>query len=307
MDQMILTRGNQGWSIEEHLALMKQANISRSILSITSPGTYLKPGDLELCGKITRETNEELAHICEKEPDHFSFFASLPLPDVEGSLTEIDYALDHLGAKGFAILTNANGVYLGEPVLDDVFLKLSQRKATVLIHPTTCRLCSETEGEKAIESCPLPQYPRPMLEFFFDTARTVSHLILSRTVERCPGITFIIPHCGSVLPSIVERITSYSARIYKNNSISTDRVRHLFKTRFYFDLAGFPFPDQIHGIMRFTDSSRLLYGTDYPFLPAEAVVESANRNDDEVAKMFGVDEQVDIYSRNACSLLGFQE
>src|SRR5688572_12928035 len=180
MDQMILTRGNQGWSIEEHLALMKQANISRSILSITSPGTYLKPGDLELCGKITRETNEELAHICEKEPDHFSFFASLPLPDVEGSLTEIDYALDHLGAKGFAILTNANGVYLGEPVLDDVFLKLSQRKATVLIHPTTCRLCSETEGEKAIESCPLPQYPRPMLEFFFDTARTVSHLILSR-------------------------------------------------------------------------------------------------------------------------------
>lgn len=288
---------------------MDRAHISKSILSITSPGTYLAPGDKSLCRKITRETNTELADISATHPRRFSFFASLPLPDAEGSIDEIDYALDHLGAKGFAILTNVNGIYLGEPVLEDVFKKLNERSATVMIHPTTCQLCHSTSPEagqeiRSHEAVPLPQYPRPMLEFFFDTARAVVHLILSKTVERYPNITFIVPHCGSVLPPIVERFTSYSTRVYGNNSISSDQVRHLFKTRFYFDLAGFPFPDQVHGMLRFTDTSRLLYGTDFPFLPADAVVESASRNDQEMGVLFGEDIRERIYMDNACALLG---
>lgn len=287
---------------------MDRAHISKSIISITSPGTYLSPGDKDLCRKITRETNIELAEIVSAHPDRFEFFASLPLPDVEGSIEEIDYALDNLGAKGFLILTNANGIYLGEPLLDRVFEKLNERKAVVMLHPTTCQLCIGSEDKnkqvRSQEAVPLGQYPRPMLEFFFDTARAVTHLILSKTVQRNPNITFIVPHCGSVLPPIIERFTSYSTHVYGNDAISSDDVRHLFKTRFYFDLAGFPFPDQIHGLLRFTDSSRLLYGTDFPFLPADSVVRSAEKNDEEVRKLFGPEIQKDIYSENARGLLG---
>lgn len=290
---------------------MGRAHILHSILSITSPGTYLAPGNTQLCRKITRETNTELATICAAHTDRFSFFASLPLPDVEGSIQEIDHALDVLGAKGFSLLTNANGVYLGEAALDDVFQKLNERSAVIMIHPTTCRLCSSTGPQPnheahSEEAVPLPQYPRPMLEFFFDTARAVSHLILSKTVERNPNITFIVPHCGSVLPSIIERFTSYSTLIYGNSAISSDDVRRMFKTRFFFDLAGFPFPDQIHGLLRFTDASRLLYGTDYPFLPAEAVVELVQRNDREIEALFGFEAQRCIYSDNARKLLAIE-
>ncbi len=290
------------------MSLMDRAHILKSILSITSPGTYLSPGDTSLCRKITRETNSELANISALHRDRFGFFASLPLPDVEGSIAEIDYALDQLGAKGFATLTNTNGVYLGEPSLDGVFEKLNEGKAVVMIHPTTCQLCPSTHLQAAqqvrsMEVVPLPQYPRPVLEFFFDTARAVTHLILSKTVERNPDITFNVPHCGSVLPSVSERFTSYSTRVYGSNSISSDDVRRMFKTRFYFDLAGFPFPDQIHGILRFTDVSHLLYGTDFPFLPGDAVVDSAQRNDEEVQALFGAVGQRYIFSGNARILL----
>ncbi|KAF4635622.1 hypothetical protein G7Y89_g2476 [Cudoniella acicularis] len=233
-----------------------------------------------------------------------------PLPDVEGSIGEIDYALDHLDAKGFAVLTNANGIYLGEPLLDKVFEKLNKRKAVVMLHPTIRQICIGSEDRnqqvRSQEAVPLLQYPQPILEFFFDTARAVTHLILSKTVERNPDITFIVRHCGSVLPSIIERFTSYSTHVYGNNAISSDDVRHLFKTRFYFDLAGFPFPDQIHGLLRFTDSSRLLYGTDFPFLPAGAVVRAADRNDEEVGKLFGLEIQKHIYSKNARVLLSLE-
>lgn len=85
---------------------MNKLGIKRSILSITSPGTHLKVNDFELAKQITRETNDEIAQICRKCPDRFGWFASLPLPDVEGSLEELDHALK-LGASGFALMSNA--------------------------------------------------------------------------------------------------------------------------------------------------------------------------------------------------------
>jgi predicted TIM-barrel fold metal-dependent hydrolase len=286
---------------------MDRTNISKSVLSISSPSTHLNAKDDLLARKITRETNTELAQISASHPDRFAFFASLPLPDVEGSLEEIDFSLDKLNAKGFAILTNANGTYLGDGRLEKVFAKLNERRATVFIHPTTCRMhfdCASSGTTEMREAVPLLQYPTPMMEFFFDTARAVINLLLSGTVMNHPNITFIIPHCGSVLPSIVERFTSYVPHILGTDiAITSDDVKALFKTRFFFDLAGYPFPDQIHGLLRFTDPSRLLYGTDFPFFNAEKLGKLAEKNDREIEKMFDSEIQKQIYSGNALKLL----
>ena len=65
---------------------MDHLNISKSLLRISSPGTHLIKCDTELARKITREANTEVQQVCAKHPDRFAFFASLPLPDVEGSL-----------------------------------------------------------------------------------------------------------------------------------------------------------------------------------------------------------------------------
>lgn len=287
---------------------MRRANITKSVLSITSPGTFLKPGDTTLCRKITRDTNEALAAMVESHPSKFAFWASLPLPDVPGSLDEIDRALDHLGAKGFALLTNANGVYLGDASLDPVFEKLNQRQAVVMIHPTTCHLCPGNNAKLATEhraepALPLPQHPRPMMEFFFETARAFTQLILSGTIQRSPDITFIIPHCGAVLPTMIERITSYSARVYGNAGTSSDDIRRMFREQVYFDLAGFPFPDQIHGLLRWTNPSRLLYGTDFPFLPADTLVHVGRENDGHIQELFSAEQQRLVYTGNALRLL----
>lgn len=278
---------------------MQKLGISKSILSITSPGTHLLPGDDAMARRITRETNEEVAQICRAHPDKFGFFASLPLPDVEGSIEEIDSALDNLGAAGFALMSNVHGHYLGDALLDKVFAKLNERKAIVFIHPTSC--CSH---ESVGAGRPLSQYPAPMLEYFFDTARTVANLILTGTVDRYPDITYLISHCGGALPPLVERFASFSSIILRGDgAVTSDQVKELFKSRFYFDLAGFPFPDQIHGLLRLTDTSRLLYGSDFPYTPAVALGGMASRMDQGLAELFGEDVIRDIYSGNAKKLL----
>ncbi len=213
---------------------MEKLRISKSILSISTPGTHLVPGDHALARKFTRETNEEVAKTCAEHPDHFAFFASLPLPDVEGSIEEIDYALDHLGALGFALMTNAHGHYLGDASLDPVFKKLNERGAVVFMHPSNC--CAEVP----YAAKPLDQYPAPMLEFYFDTTRAVANLILSGTVERYTNITFIGAHCGAALAPLLERVSEFPPIVSPKSNLNASRIKELIKTRFYFDLAGSP-------------------------------------------------------------------
>ena len=61
--------------------------------------------------------------------------------------------------------------------------ELDRRGAIAFLHPTSCA------GHEALAL----GYPRPMIEFLFDTARTVVDLILSGTARRYPGIRFIVP------------------------------------------------------------------------------------------------------------------
>jgi 6-methylsalicylate decarboxylase len=277
---------------------MDKLGVSKSILSITSPGTHLKHTDHKLGCQVTRETNTEIAAICSKYPQRFGFFASLPLPDVEGSIAEIDYAYDKLGAHGVALMTNAHGVYLGDSSLDPVFAKLNERKAIVFMHPTTCHASSNPTAEK-----PLNQYPSPMLEFFFDTTRAVTNLLLSGTVQRYPNITFLVSHCGASLPPLIERFTNFAAVIGQTGRLNSTQVKELFRTRFYFDLAGFPFPDLIHGFLKVADASRLLYGSDYPYTPAKNVEALGSIMDKGLREMFDEAKVKDIYSGHAKRLL----
>lgn len=278
---------------------MDRAHIERAILSVSSPGTHLCHGDDALARKITREANIDVFELCKQHPTRLGFFASLPLPDVEGCLEEIDFALDHLGAVGFVVMSNAHGYYLGNDIFQPVFEKLDARKAILFIHPTQCHLIGQPGMDK-----PLNDYPAPMLEFIFDTTRTVCDLILKGTVTRFPHVSFIISHGGAAIPAVMERVVNFGSRILQQeHGLDLQQVKHIFSKQFYFDLAGFPFPDQIHGLLRVADHDRLLYGSDFPYTPGPTVEDSGRRLDLELSKMFDYYTIQKIYSDNARDLL----
>lgn len=277
---------------------MKRLNITKSILSITSPGTHLTPNKDHHAASKTRQTNEELSAICTAHPSHFAFFASLPLPAIQESISEIDYALDNLGAVGFAIISNANGIYPGDDALDPVFEKLNARRAIVFIHPTTCNVFVAEGQVRPMK--PLAQYPRPMMEFMFDETRAVANLLLSGTVSKYSNITFIMSHCGCALPSLVDRIGAFATLGGGENR--SNEFRKLLRERFFFDLAGFPFPDHIHGLLRTLGDAgeqRLVYGSDYPFTPSTIVVDAANQMDKGCEQLFDAEQKGAVYSGNA--------
>ncbi|MGC9496492.1 amidohydrolase family protein [Streptomyces sp. WG7] len=246
------------WSAEAHLALMDRNGIRTSILSVSSPGVHF--GDDTAARGLAREVNEDAARTAAEHPGRFGFFASLPLPDVDGALAEITHAFDELGADGVVLETNTHGVYLGDARLEPVFAELGRRRAVVFLHPTS-PVCWERSALGR---------PRPMVEFVFDTARTVTDLLMAGTLERHPGLEVIVPHCGGALPALADRINGFMKLFLPSGEDGApDAVRQL--RRLHYDMAGPAFPRQVPALLGLVEPDRLLYGSDYCWTPAHAV------------------------------------
>ncbi|MEU5247270.1 amidohydrolase family protein [Streptomyces asoensis] len=117
------------WSVRDHLDLMDRSGIETAMLSLSSPGVHF--GDDTAARLLARRVNTYTAEVARDHPGRFGNFASLPLPDLDGALEEIAFALDELGADRVALLTHTHGVYLGDARRAPVFAELDRRGAVV--------------------------------------------------------------------------------------------------------------------------------------------------------------------------------
>ncbi|MGW6278830.1 amidohydrolase family protein [Kribbella sp. NPDC055071] len=183
------------WSVQQHLEAMDESGIDTALLSVSSPGVHF--GDDFRAQVLARQVNEAAAGLGRDHPGRFGFFASLPLPDVEGALVELAYAYDVLHADGVVLLSNAGGRYPGEPSWEPLWRALNDRSATVLLHPTSPPQWRQVALDR----------PRRVIEFPFETARAVTDLALTGILARHPDIHFVIVD-GELLPSLSDRINA---------------------------------------------------------------------------------------------------
>ena len=240
------------WSEEEHLSDMDKLNITYSVISISSP--HLNFGDDIEAAEVARASNEYGCNFASRYPDRIGVLASLPLPNVEKTLEEISHINTNNFIKGFAIPTNTCGIYLGDERLDSVFEELDRINAVVAIHPTSPSSVPENVNKNL---------PLPIMEFFFDTTRAVTNMILNNTFIKYPNIKFIIPHAGAFIPILSDRLASFS------HIFSNDKDLDIFSqlSNLYYDLSGFSLPKQYDVLKKIVSCENILYGSDGPFTP----------------------------------------
>lgn len=139
-----------------------------------------------------------------------------------------------------------------------------------------------------------------MLEFMFDTTRSVTDLVAAGVHERFPTIAFIVPHAGAALPALVARIdmmTRMLARDGKQIPRLRDAMRHL-----HFDLAGAPLPDLLPSLLAIADERHIHYGSDYPFTPLAACRSLLTAL--EETKILSEDQRHAMFSDNTLALFG---
>ncbi len=239
------------WTPQVSLEDMDAAGIATAFTSITAPGLAFIPRERLLT--VNRECNDFGARMSADHRERFGLFASLPLPNVDDSLREIEYALDALKADGIGLLTSYGDRWLGDPAFAPIMDELNRRRAVVYVHPTVADCCRNL----------LPGIADWVLEFPVDTTRAIASLLFGGTLTRCPDIRFIFAHVGGILPLVVEHLVRAANVDPKLAAMAPHGVRAHLRTLHY-DTALRMHPVGMSSALQFVDASQLLLGTDAP-------------------------------------------
>jgi 6-methylsalicylate decarboxylase len=275
-------------SPEAAIEMMDANGIDYAIPSVSMPGVQFCEPQRAKC--LARRLNEHAVEQRERWTKRFGGgFAIVPMKNPKDAIEEIDYALSVLKLEGVCLFTNYDGVYLGDPSFDPVLEALNAHGAVVLVHPTI---------HPSSKGIPL-KYPAFMLEYPFDTTRMAANLIFTAALDRFPSIKFILAHGGGTLPYLFWRIAS--SPVVDAGLPQWPRQKFEdYMRRFWYDNAIACEPATTTAIKTVAGVDRLLFGSDWPFIPAgliadEVKVHNASSTHTDV-------ERVAIDNRNALKL-----
>jgi 6-methylsalicylate decarboxylase len=242
-----------GWTPQRSIEDMDKAGIATSITSPTTPQVgFLAAPD---AARVARESNEYAKKLMADHPGRFGVFAMLPMPYIDESLKEIEYAFDTLNVDGIGMMTSYGDKWLGYPQFAPVFEELNRRKATVYTHPTSANCCVNL----------VQGLSDATVELGADTTRTIANLIFSGAAQRYGDISFIFSHGGGVLTAVAERleIQMVTTPPYKDK-FTRETVDGQLR-RFYYDTAQVSNAVTIGALAKLVPVSQIVFGTDYPY------------------------------------------
>jgi 6-methylsalicylate decarboxylase len=252
--------GRSSWKLEEDLDDMDKGGTATAILSMV--GTLWVGPQLAI-RKVVREGNEFAAKLGQDHKGRFGSFATIYPPDTDGSLKEIEYALDTLKADGIALRSNYRDKWLGDDSFNPLYDELNRRKTVVYVHPIEGACCNNL----------VPNVGGFVIEYGADTTRTMANLILSGSTTKYPDISWVFSHGGGVMPYLIERFLSGSSAelvpgiLTKgvDNKIAgkvPGGVLHELQ-KMYYEIAQASNPVALRALRTVVPVTQILFGTDY--------------------------------------------
>jgi predicted TIM-barrel fold metal-dependent hydrolase len=247
------------WSREDALSFLDEAEIDVAVTSISTPGVHM--GDDAKARALARRCNELSADLVRTRPDRFGSFACLPLPDLDGSFSELSYALDVLKLDGVVLFSNARGIYLGDSRFDELFNELERRRTVVFVHPNA-------SPDPTAHALGLPD---SLIDFTADTTRAVAKLHYSGTFARTPNVKYIFSHAGGTIPYLATRFGIVDEMAIIPGQAGRGSAADAFR-RLYWDTA-LSWRDPVLQMLRsVVGIDRVLYGSDFPYLRRDLAI-----------------------------------
>jgi uncharacterized protein len=282
------------------------------ILTISNPPIE-SIGAPPLSTELAKLGNDILAELCVKHPDRFiGFSASLPMNDPEGTLNEIDRAINQLGALGVQIYTHVNGYPLDHPMFEPFWQKMSQIDKPVWVHPARGPGMPDyqTEDHSKYEIW-------WTFGWSYETAAFMARVVFSGILERYPNLRILTHHGGSIVPHLAGRIGpgmenlgnrtpgAEGDELVKLRETMPKKPIEYFKM-FYGDTALFGAGNAMRCAMEFLSLDHMMFGSDMPFDPERgtAYIRWTMENIGELG--LNQIQLEDLYENNARRILGIK-
>jgi predicted TIM-barrel fold metal-dependent hydrolase len=245
----------RGWRLAKTLEAMDQGGVATAIISISS-GLNLPGLNAEQTRSMTRMCNDYAVQATKDHPDRLGFFAFMPLPDIDATLKEIEYALDVLKADGIGLNTSYADKWLGDAAFKPVMEELNRRKAVVFVHPNLPQCCG---GLMSYVPASVTEYPQ-------DTNRTVMSLLFSGTLSRTQDIRWIFCHAGAAIPTLAGRAASLIKNLYPDTAKILPNGIDYELRRLYYETANAAYGPNMAALLKYVPLSQVMFGTDYPYV-----------------------------------------
>jgi len=249
----------QSWTVARAIEELDRNGVATGIASAGSATPVDK----------ARGFNEFAARLGSDHKGRFGLFATLPLPEIDTSLKEIEYAFDVLKADGIGLVTSYGDLWLGDPKLRPVMAELNRRKAAVYVHPADAPCCVNM-------SYWTPPVVGSWIEWPMHTARTILSLMLNKVMLDLPDIRFIFAHDGGTMPMLIGRLAGFTQI---TRADFREKFRDIFPNgveaeyrKLHFDIAQGTYPVNMAAMRSLVPDSHILFGSDYPYFSIATAV-----------------------------------
>lgn len=275
--------------LEHRLELMDDAGVDIQVLSVSAPNMFRFPEDIRI--PLTRDLNDEFSELAGGSNGRLRAFVSLPLPNVDAALEELDRALALPHVSGVAVCSNIDGINLDDERFSPLWEELSRRGTTLFCHPTVA-CCTEGLREYAMSLA---------MGFMADTMFAVGRLAYAGTFERYSGIRWIFTHLGGTIPFVLPRYDNYY-RQFPENREHIDRPPSEMIREQYYDTCTMHAPALKCSLETF-GPEQLVFGSDYPHVPG-----GIDRFVDILNSVGMSEEELEMVGRrNALDLIGVED
>jgi predicted TIM-barrel fold metal-dependent hydrolase len=245
----------QRWKQEAGLEQMDRGGVATAILSLPT-GLNLPHLNTEEAQRLTREVNDYALKLSSDHPGRYGLFAFMPMPNVDATLKEIEYALDTMKADGIGLNTSYGNKWLGDPAFTPVMEELNRRKAIVYVHPLAPDCCNTL----------MSYVPASFTEYPQDTNRTVMSLLFSGTFTKTRDVRWIFSHAGAAVPLLAGRVNSLSKIQLRNTAEKLPDGIDFELKRLNFETANAAYVPNMAALLKFVPSSQVMFGSDYPYV-----------------------------------------
>lgn len=255
--------------LDEQLRAADDHGIDAVVCSAVIAGEVLHL-DADEAADVLIEANAAIARAQRDRPDRFVGLAMLPMQDSQAAIEVLDRAVDD-GLSGVCMLASIDGQPLATEATLPIFERIEKHGVPVLLHPAIRSNTSHQDlGGRAEIG----------LGWMYHTALAATQLVVSGTLDACPGLTVLHHHLGGVLPYVLGRLDRLP--------VAERRVLPYLRKNFYVDTVSAT-PAALSLAIETYGVDRILFATDYPMYPIEAGVRFVRENagDGNAVKIFG--------------------
>lgn len=281
------------YDIEASLRHMEECGVDMTLLGLAP---WSERG-VEVCKAI----NDGLAKVVKEYPGKFIPLAHIPCySDVEGSIDELDRAVNDLGLKGATVVTSQHDMRLDDEYLRPFFKKANELGIPIVVHPSV--KIPVWGGTKYGMSGSVSRE--------YDIIKALVE-VLCGVLPEFPDLTFLFSHFGGGVPFLLGRIMSWYSpedgtipkeKIGLPKTISEfedfglkDGFDKLFD-RLYINMAGTGgWMPAVKQALLSIKPDRICFGSDYPF--------EMGRPDDLKTYIEGI-KGLDIPEQDIAKMLG---